>query len=564
MKRVLPIVLLAGGCHFVLDPDSVPPPAPSGLTYAVVSAVYTLGQTIASNVPSSGGGPVVSYAINPSLPEGLGFNTTTGVISGTPAVLSPATDYTVTATNAGGSTTATLTIAVLSTSTSATAIDFISPAWTSMAGACLGPVRIQAEDAAGNPSLLSSDATVALTASAPQVTFFSDAPCAQAISSVVLAAGAPEAAFYFRSRATGAVTLRASAGSLGSPTQTEQIVPNVRAGSCTIGAGSLFAACSIGWPGVLDASRAFLVVQAISDDNNASGVNVRCSLADAGTIDCNRYAGTGTVEVAWQLVALAAGIRVQRVNNSQCTGSNPILLPQVVNPSQTFVLFTAEGAGAIVESNDYRMVRLVGNDRLEVMNDIGCANGLLDVQVVELEGAVVERGVADAGLVTSVTVTTASAADPARSFLLHSARFTGAAVLCGYQIRGTLAGPNTITFTRGDGNDAVCQSPDLPAIAWERVTLPPGGTSQQLSVSMVGGQTFATASITPVDPARSFTFSSSQFNAGAGFGETSFNGDDRPGAAGARHRLAAGNRLELNRAVDAGTARWTSYVVELP
>ncbi|MFL0163429.1 putative Ig domain-containing protein, partial [Aquirufa salirivi] len=43
---------------------------------------------------------------------GLLFNTTTGVISGNPSVTSPATDYTVTATNVTGSTTAVVRITV--------------------------------------------------------------------------------------------------------------------------------------------------------------------------------------------------------------------------------------------------------------------------------------------------------------------------------------------------------------------------------------------------------------------------------------------------------------------
>jgi len=52
------------------------------------------------------------YSISPTLPAGLSFNNYTGVISGTPTVTSPATNYTVTATNGGGSSTAVVNITV--------------------------------------------------------------------------------------------------------------------------------------------------------------------------------------------------------------------------------------------------------------------------------------------------------------------------------------------------------------------------------------------------------------------------------------------------------------------
>ncbi len=71
-----------------------------------------VGTAISNNTPSSSGGAVVSYSISPALPAGLSFNTSTGVISGTPTAVSLATDYTVAATNSGGSTNATVNITV--------------------------------------------------------------------------------------------------------------------------------------------------------------------------------------------------------------------------------------------------------------------------------------------------------------------------------------------------------------------------------------------------------------------------------------------------------------------
>jgi uncharacterized repeat protein (TIGR01451 family) len=82
------------------------------LAYSANPALYSRGIPIAPNVPSSSGGAVVSYALEQPLPAGLGFSTSTGVISGTPTAITPTAVYTVTATNTGGSTSTTLSITV--------------------------------------------------------------------------------------------------------------------------------------------------------------------------------------------------------------------------------------------------------------------------------------------------------------------------------------------------------------------------------------------------------------------------------------------------------------------
>ena len=72
---------------------------------------------------------MVSYSVTPTLPTGLTLNTTTGVISGTPTAVVAQSNYTVTATNTGGTTTASLSIAVVSAYT----------AWTTQYNLVQGP-----------------------------------------------------------------------------------------------------------------------------------------------------------------------------------------------------------------------------------------------------------------------------------------------------------------------------------------------------------------------------------------------------------------------------------------
>ena len=87
-------------------------PPPTGLVYSSNPAVYTSGTAIEPNVPTPSGGVPTSYAVSPQLPAGLALDAATGIISGTPSVASATTTYRVTASNSGGSFTASLGIAV--------------------------------------------------------------------------------------------------------------------------------------------------------------------------------------------------------------------------------------------------------------------------------------------------------------------------------------------------------------------------------------------------------------------------------------------------------------------
>ena len=92
---------------------TIPCTVPSSLTYSSSSISTCVNSAIADNTVSSVSGTTpMSYSINPALPSGLSFNNTTGTISGTPLVSSPNTAYTITATNACGSTTQTVNITV--------------------------------------------------------------------------------------------------------------------------------------------------------------------------------------------------------------------------------------------------------------------------------------------------------------------------------------------------------------------------------------------------------------------------------------------------------------------
>jgi hypothetical protein len=93
---------------------------PTSLTYSTNPATYCINNLITDNSPSFTGDAATGYAVSPSLPSGLSLSTTTGVISGTPLVSASAADYTVTVTNACGSTSAVVNITISPSVTSGT------------------------------------------------------------------------------------------------------------------------------------------------------------------------------------------------------------------------------------------------------------------------------------------------------------------------------------------------------------------------------------------------------------------------------------------------------------
>lgn len=101
----------AGSASFGLTGEVVHP-APSGLTYTPAGPYVFVRDTAITPLIPSVTGTVLSWAVAPALPTGVSLNTANGIITGTPTAITPSASYVVTATNGGGSTTATLIITV--------------------------------------------------------------------------------------------------------------------------------------------------------------------------------------------------------------------------------------------------------------------------------------------------------------------------------------------------------------------------------------------------------------------------------------------------------------------
>ena len=94
--------------------------AAPAFTLSSTAETKTVNNAISGYTISSTGGTIASYAISPAAPAGITFNTSTGLLSGTPTSTQSATTYTITATNVTGSATATFTLTVSSSTPSFT------------------------------------------------------------------------------------------------------------------------------------------------------------------------------------------------------------------------------------------------------------------------------------------------------------------------------------------------------------------------------------------------------------------------------------------------------------
>ncbi len=99
----------AGGTTFALL-LTVNPAAPSGLSYTS-PVQMVVGVAITAMKPTVSG-TVASFAVKPALPAGLSLNTSSGAISGTPTVAAAQASYTITASNATGSTSFALSLTI--------------------------------------------------------------------------------------------------------------------------------------------------------------------------------------------------------------------------------------------------------------------------------------------------------------------------------------------------------------------------------------------------------------------------------------------------------------------
>jgi hypothetical protein len=214
--------------------------APQALTAGTCSAATTLQSQDAYGNPSAvAAGATVNLSAAPS--AGFTFYGAAGCTGAVTAVAIPAGGSGATfwfKATAAGSVVVTASATGLASATQTETVGAAAPdrlAFTTSAqsvgaGACSGPVTVQARDAYGNASAPAGGTAVGLAA-APSggFTFFADAGCATSATDASIAPGATDATFWFEGTVAGSVTVTATVAGWTPASQAETVLPGATA-----------------------------------------------------------------------------------------------------------------------------------------------------------------------------------------------------------------------------------------------------------------------------------------------------------------------------------------------
>jgi hypothetical protein len=448
-------------------------------------------------------------------------------------------------------------------------VSFITEAQTLPAGGCSSRVELEAYDAYGNLSPFSAETRVTLSAQpSTGFSFFTDPGCTSSTTEVLFSAGSARTRFYFKGKTGGRFTLSAATSGLPTVSQDETILPAVRTNLCTLPLGARSVTCPIS-PPQLDLSKTLLMFQASSDDDSPDTASLRCSLTALDSITCSRNDGDDgdedAVDIVWQTAELPSGLKVQHLQPS-CGGAalTEVPIQPVSSLQSTFLLVSSEQDGSTQGDDDFYTASISATNHVDLQFSISCISTWKpSLQVVELTGATVTRGVTGPMSGTTLTVSLPQGVNLNSSALLFTYRAsdTSALVICDRVLRGALSS-NAITFTRG-ANATGCTVADIDAISWELIDFGARASAQHVDVTMDSTTSEVDTPITAVDRTRTLVFASGQAQSGQAGGETSYAGDDVMGASIGWHGLRTPTILTVGRGAEDGTARWQSTVLQL-
>jgi len=282
--NAIKIISIYGGAPYTIGSNVA---VPYGVAVDGAGNVYVTdaGNNMAKEIKLTGG-----YYINPVLPGGLTFSGVSGLISGTPGVASPATNYTITGYNTGGSKSAVTNIKVNGTNLSNNA----SLSALTISAGTLTPVFATAT--------LSYTASVANSVSSITITpTVSDATATIKVNGVTVASGSASASIPLNAGTNSIATVVTAQDGVTTKTYTVTVTrapsTNASLSGLTISAGTLAPAFATG-----------TLNYTASVTNGTTSINVVPTFADAtATATLN---GTAIASGATGAVNLSVGANV--------------------------------------------------------------------------------------------------------------------------------------------------------------------------------------------------------------------------------------------------------------
>lgn len=414
---------------------------------------------------------------------------------------------------------------------------------------------------------------LSISSDSASISLHGDANCTTALASPSIGDGSATTTVYVKGHSSNSaqVTLTASDTSGGFANGTAQVtaLPLVRRGTCSIAASTASISCPISpaIPGA-DLSHTFMVFQASVDAAAPADATVRCVLTNTSAITCSR-AGAGStspVGITWQTVSMgrgpsaaySGGLLVQHLSGTavNMAATAEVALTPPVTLSRSFVLLSTSTTGTVIDHDDFITGKLTSSSMLTLTSsfNFSAQNVSWAAQVVELDGAVVDRNTGTAGAVASFTQNTASLP---QSFVLATIRYDAAGdntdVMCKRSWRIQTTSATQLTFTRSTGGH--CSDTSVAEAAWERIGVPAGGTVQtcelQISNNAAPTGTCTLGVATALD--RTLLLLGQQGPAGQALGMSGRNTDSNVGYGSAGLTLS-GTTVTATRAVTSTTA----------
>lgn len=441
------------------------------------------------------------------------------------------------------------------------------------------PLEVTRVGGSGPWTLGETTLTVSLPSGTAELKLHADSNCTGA-GSLSLAATIPDGStttrVYVRgqSGAPTAVSVTATDGSnaFASGAVTVTAVPLVRRGACVLPANTTSVTCSIS-PALAatDLDHTFMVYQATGNQLGAGAAGVVCAMQSTSAIACSRWvAGTSPMDLTWQTASWGrhvpgvGGVRVQHLQGVTAAVLGPVDVPfkPVASLANTFVLFGHSTEGTSLNSNDWATAVPLSTETLRLTTTSFGLRYSYQAQIVEFEGAAVERasytGVATGAGFTLTGLTSMIVGRTAMLFTSRQDTLNDDAAICKRTWRGQVTAADGLAFTRGAGTATLaCTNNSALETAWQRLQFPSGTAVQRCEATIGGGIAAAAATTcalpTAVTAHRTLVWLSGQGPGGQAMGESAHATTDDLGHVNAGVTLTGPTQVTVTRGSNTST-----------